>query len=270
MWQTEKEIKILNIDPKQVITKLEELGAEYKGKYVQEIYTFDFPLLKDTFNNYKKTLIEYNDNRPIIKFIEEIQPCFDKDDANKIKDILGYHSINDYIINNNSFELLNDDFFEKLMIKTQANFSKWIRLRRTGEGVAITIKKVLDSAGEYQLDAVEELEFNVPSIDFGISLLENLGYFITTRQEKLRIIYDYKNTEVVIDKWPMINPYLEVEGNSEAELLAVVEDLGYNKTDAIVTNTDDVYLRDNINIFDYKELVFNQEDQKLINELMAM
>ena len=43
MGNIEKEIKILNIDVFKILNKLEELGIKTKGKYIQDIYTYDLP-----------------------------------------------------------------------------------------------------------------------------------------------------------------------------------------------------------------------------------
>ena len=43
MSNIEREIKILNVDAKRVMLKMKELGVKPKGKYIQDIYTFNFP-----------------------------------------------------------------------------------------------------------------------------------------------------------------------------------------------------------------------------------
>ena len=53
MSKIEREIKILNVNIKDVMKKLEANGAKLKGKYIQEIYTFNFPTLDE---EYKKRL----------------------------------------------------------------------------------------------------------------------------------------------------------------------------------------------------------------------
>ena len=50
MSNIEREIKILNIDAKRVMLKMKELGVKPKGKYIQDIYTFNFPTVNDDFN----------------------------------------------------------------------------------------------------------------------------------------------------------------------------------------------------------------------------
>lgn len=114
------------------------------------------------------------------------------------------------------------------------------------------------------------MEFNVPDIETGKAFLEDLGYFFARHQIKMRIAYDYKNTEIVIDKWPMLNPYVEIEGPTADEINEAVEMLGYNVEDAIVINTDDVYLKAGIDIYDneHSDLSYSEDEKKEVAKYM--
>lgn len=271
MGQIEREIKLLNVDVIKIKSILSEKGIEPKGRYIQDVYTYDLLTVDGFYKKYVNEMISNNDNRGFLKLIKEIKPCFDKNDIQIINEVLGYDDIIDYINSNNcDFNKLLSKKLISLMEKTEENFSKWIRLRQTGDETTITIKKIVDSKGEYELDAVEELEFNVPDIETGKSFLEDLGYFFARHQIKMRIAYDYKNTEIVIDKWPMLNPYVEIEGPTEEEINEAVEMLGYNIEDAIVINTDDVYLQNGIDIYDdeHKDLSYSDEEQQEVEKYM--
>ena len=43
MSQVEREIKVLKVDVNKVKNRLKEIGIEAKGKYIQDVYTFDLP-----------------------------------------------------------------------------------------------------------------------------------------------------------------------------------------------------------------------------------
>ena len=49
MSEIEREVKILNVDIKETITKMNKLGVSPKGKYIQDIYTFNFPSIENLF-----------------------------------------------------------------------------------------------------------------------------------------------------------------------------------------------------------------------------
>jgi adenylate cyclase class 2 len=271
MSQIEREIKILKVNVESVKEKLKENGIVSKGKFIQDVYTFDLPTVDEFYIRYLNDLILNNDKRGIKKLIKEIKTCFSKDDILLVKNVIGVEDILEFIENNNNdFSLLKNDSLVELMKRTNDNFSKWIRLRQTGDETTITIKKIFNSKGEYELDAVEELEFNVPNIEDGKHFLEDLGYFFARHQTKMRIAYDYKNTEIVIDKWPQIEPYIEIEGPSKEEIDDAVLMLGYTLKDALVINTDDVYLREGINLYDdeHKNLSFSEKEMQEVEKYL--
>lgn len=272
MENIEREIKILNIDVNRIKRVLKENRVEPKGKYIQDIYTFDIPTVDELYKKYVKDFINLNDSRALVKLIEEVRPCFTKEDIEIFRNQLGCTDIIDFIKDECcNKDLLNSEVLIDVMRKTNENFSKWIRLRQTGDETTITIKKIVDSKGEYKLDAVDELELNVPDIEFGKQFLEDLGYFFTRHQIKMRIAYDFKNTEIVIDKWPKLAPYLEVEGPSKEEIDEAVKMLGYSVNDEIIINTDDVYMRESgIDIYakEYNDLSFDEKEQKEVDEYL--
>lgn len=271
MRQIEREIKILNIDVNYIKSILKKNGIEPKGKFIQDVYAFDLPTVDELYKRYVEIFLKSHDIRGLKKLILEIKPCFDEKDVSLIEKNLGTKDILDFISDNkNDFSKLKSDEIYELMKKANENFSKWVRLRQTGDKTTITIKRIVNSKGEYALDAVNELEFDVPSIEDGKQLLEDLGYFFARHQVKMRIAYDYKNTEIVIDKWPKLAPYIEVEGPTKEEIEETVLMLGYKEKDAIVINTDDIYSENGIDVYssEYSDLSFDEKELKEINSYM--
>lgn len=270
MSNIEREVKIINVDVKEVIKKLGEKGIEPKWKYIQDIYTFDLPRIELIYEKAVNQLRKNNDARLLTKLITDIKPCFDKDDIEVIKKNIGYEDVLDYIKNSNDYSILDSEELINIMIKANDNYSKWVRMRKTGDETTITIKKIISSKGVYGIDDVNELEFKIPSIEFGKEFLSDLGYFFDRHQSKMRITYDYKNTETVIDKWPYLEPYIEVEGQNEEDILEVVYDLGFKKEDALIINTDDLYDEKGIDVYSekYKDLSFNEIEMEEIKTYM--
>ncbi len=268
MSHTEKEIKILNVDAKETIKKMSTLGVEPKGKYIQDVYTFDFPTVDKSFYQKLKIAQDTKDKKQIIDLIKDIRPCFTKEYLKKFNEILGTEDIISYINENEDLSKLNNMEINEIMKKVNDDYSKWIRLRQTGDQTTITIKKIVNSNGEYDLDAVRELEFEVPSIEEGKEFLESLGYYPSLHQKKMRIAYDYKNTEMVIDKWPKIPAYIEVEGENKEDICGVVKDLGFRAPDMKVMNTDDVYKENGLDIYSYKNLDFSEKELEEVKEIL--
>lgn len=270
MSQLEREIKILNVNVNEVKKTLEKNKIKCKFKYIQDVYTYDLPKIDDLYVKYVKDLIKYNDKRKITKLLSEITPCFDKKDRKTINKVLKVDNILDYVNSEEDYKLLLNDDIKNIIVKAKDNFSKWVRLRQTGDETTITIKRIVDSSGEYALDNVEELELDIKDIETGKELLSDLGYFFARHQRKLRLAYDYKKTEIVIDKWPLIDPYIEIEGPSQKAIDEAVVMLGFDPKDTIIMNTDDVYKKYGIDIYseEYKDLDFTKKELKEVNEYM--
>lgn len=59
----------------------------------------------------------------------------------------------------------------------------------------------------------------------------------------MRESYVFMNCTVEIDSRPLIPSYLEIEGNSEEELLKVLQVLGLDRSDHTSQNTIQIYER---------------------------
>ena len=166
MANIEREIKIINIDVYKIKKKLKEKNIESKWKYIQDVYTFDLPKIEVLYCNAIDKLKESNDKRLLEKLINDIKPCFSINDINTLNSILGCSDIVEYVNKSNDLSLLDNKKIINIMKKTNTNYSKWVRMRRTGNETTITIKKIISSNGIYDINSVNEFQFNIPSIEF--------------------------------------------------------------------------------------------------------
>lgn len=268
MAEIEREIKLLDVNPRDIMKRMQELGVEPKWKRIQDIYTFDFPAISESLKTRLKEFSETGDKRALTTMLSEIYPCFSREEREKMQTLLGGQDLLTYTKDGEDLSELNNREVREIISGVGSRFKKWIRLRRTGDETTITIKKIVNVDEEYQMDDVEELEIPVPDIESGRELLQDLGYFPTNHQKKLRIAYDYANTEVVLDKWPKIPPYVEIEGQTEEGILKVVKDLGYGEDDIKVMNTDAVYSLNGIDLYEFTDLDFDEEEEKQVEALL--
>lgn len=270
MSAIEREIKILNVNTKEIMDKMKMLGVETKGKYIQEIYTFDVSKVDEIFREKLNDIKGKKDDvkRKLLDLICEVQLCFTDDDKDVFDKVLGTSNLIEYIMSCENFDKLKDKRINDVMKNVNENYSKWIRLRQTGDETTITIKKIVKNNGKYDLDAVKELEINVSNIEIGKEFLKNLGYYPSLHQRKMRITYEYKNTEIVIDKWPKIPAYIEIEGNTKEEIYQVLFDLGYKEEEAKIMNTDNVYKDNGLDIYQFKDFDFSQEELYEIRDIL--
>lgn len=137
----------------------------------------------------------------------------------------------------------------------------FIRIRDEGDKVTLTLKKKTKSLKESTIDSTYEIETTVGDFDTTVELFKVAGWHYTTYQESRRETWHYKNVEVVIDEWPWINPYIEIEGESEDDVRAAAADLGFDWSTAMFGSVDVIYNRDYPNmsvrgVIDIKEVRF--------------
>ena len=76
-------------------------------------------------------------------------------------------------------------------------------------------------------------------------------------------IYTYNNLEIVIDQWPLIPEYMEIEGTSVEEVLNFVKKLNLENCEVTTEDVVSVYKKYGIDILKIKEL---KEPTNISNE----
>lgn len=152
-----------------------------------------------------------------------------------------------------SMRLMRRALIEESHHKAERSF---IRIRDEGDKVTITYKR--RDKGEDSLTSAKEIETTVGDFDTMVELFAAAGWSYTTYQESKRETWQYKDVEVVIDEWPWVNPYIEIEGNSEGAVRQAAKELGFDWNDAVFGSVDVIYNRDYPNmtvrgIIDIKE-----------------
>jgi adenylate cyclase class 2 len=124
-----------------------------------------------------------------------------------------------------------------------------VRLRKIDNEIIFTIKVVVP---DKKFKIRKEYETKVNDFEVFKRQLEILGFKQLMLQEKKRITYKYKNSEIVIDKYPDIPAYIEIEGSKE-EIKEIVNKLGYTIEDTTQINVYGLFEKYHI---DAKELRF--------------
>lgn len=128
--------------------------------------------------------------------------------------------------------------------------SRWIRLRDNGREVTLAVKQIAHDG----IDGTDEVEVTVSGFDATNELLARLGYTPKSYQENRRTSFLLDGVQLDIDEWPLIPPYLEIEGPSAADVLRVATGLGYDASRLTSENTTKVYRRYGIELADHPEL----------------
>lgn len=114
------------------------------------------------------------------------------------------------------------------------------RIRDEGDKVTLTFKQFTENS----LTGAKEHEIIVSDFDTTVAILAEAGLRYHTFQESKRETWRYNNVEVVIDEWPWINPYIEIEGGSEEAVRTAASELGFDWSEAMFGSVDVIYQRD--------------------------
>lgn len=121
--------------------------------------------------------------------------------------------------------------------------SKWGRVRDEGDRITATVKWYDDPSNPSVSDVHEE-EVTVTDWESGVSWIQAKGFTPTACQENTREAWqkpDHPGSEVTIDTWPGLNPYVEVEAPSEEAVFIMAKSLGFDPDAGIAGGTEIVY-----------------------------
>jgi len=145
--------------------------------------------------------------------------------------------------------------------------NSFIRIRDEGDKTTLTFKRRTTSDEETTIDSTHELETTIGDFDTAVNIFKEAGWEYTTFQESRRETWQLDGVEVVIDEWPWIAPYIEIEGTTAEAVRAAAEKLGFDWEDAAFGSVDIIYQRDFPNmtvrgVIDIKEVRFGDSVPK--------
>jgi adenylate cyclase, class 2 len=113
----------------------------------------------------------------------------------------------------------------------------FVRIRDEGHRTTITYKQF----DEDSIDGAKEYEVIVNDFETAVNIFKESGLAYDTYQESNRENWLLNGVEIMLDEWPWINPYLEIEGKSEEEIRQVAQllDLDWNR--AVFGDVTNVY-----------------------------
>jgi adenylate cyclase class 2 len=141
--------------------------------------------------------------------------------------------------------------------------NSFIRIRDEGDKVTLTFKRRAKSDTASTIDSTQELETTVGNFDATVNIFKEAGWDYITYQESRRETWTLGEVEVVIDEWPWIQPYIEIEAGSIALVQDAAKTLGFTWDEAVFGSVDVIYGRDFPDmsvrgIIDVKEAHFDQ------------
>lgn len=138
-------------------------------------------------------------------------------------------------------ELIENEFLQKravfLFPKGHEDSASWIRVRDEKDRITMSVKTVDGK----KIDNQKEMQIEVSGFDQAVAFLELLGCKKKAYQETKRELWTLDGVEISIDEWPFLEPFLEIEGESEEEVKKVSEKLGLDYSKALFCSVDTLY-----------------------------
>lgn len=113
----------------------------------------------------------------------------------------------------------------------------WLRIRDEQDQVTMSLKIVDGDRIENQ----QEICLTIDNYERGCEFLKTIGCEPKAYQESRRELWHLDGLEVTIDEWPYLEPYVEIEGDSEAAVQAASAKLGFAYEQAIFGAVDIQY-----------------------------
>ena len=105
----------------------------------------------------------------------------------------------------------------------------FVRIRDEGDKVTITYKQF----DQLSVDGAKEIEIITSHFEESIALFAATGLKHGSYQESKRETWKLGNAEIVLDTWPWLKPYIEVEGTDVETVKKTAKSLGLKWKNAV-------------------------------------
>ena len=113
----------------------------------------------------------------------------------------------------------------------------WIRVRDEGHKVTLAYKQFQSRA----IDATYEIESSIGDFDAVVAIFQQLELDGGSFQESKRETWKLGEAEIVLDEWPWLKPYIEVEATSAEVVEEVATKLGFDMKSAVYGDVMSAY-----------------------------
>lgn len=114
----------------------------------------------------------------------------------------------------------------------------FLRVRDEGYRATLTYKQF----DRDSIDGAKEHEVIVSNFDAAVAAIDATGLMHDTYQESKRETWKYKQVEIVLDEWPWVDPYIEIEGPHEKSVEEVANLLQFDWNNAVYGGVANIYL----------------------------
>ena len=160
-------------------------------------------------------------------------------------------------------KLIRPEFLQKRVVFNLPEEYKikggWIRVRDEGDKIRMSLK-IVDGTG---IESQKEISLKVDSLERAEEFLTLLGCQKKAYQENKRELWKIDGMEITINEWPFLEPFVEIEGDSEESVKDMAEKLGFDYQDALFCSIDTLYSRK----YNLPEDIINNQTPKIVFEM---
>jgi len=157
-------------------------------------------------------------------------------------------------------KLIRPEFLQKRIVfnlpKGNEIKGGWVRVRDEGDKITMSLK-VVDGIG---IESQKEICLKIDSLEKAEEFLTILGCEKKAYQENKRELWKIDGIEVTIDEWPFLEPFVEIEGDSEESVKHIAEKLGFDYQKALFCSIDTLYS----NKYNLSEDIINNQTPKIV------
>lgn len=138
------------------------------------------------------------------------------------------------------------EFEMKLVRRTVMDFpdrrlqaeGAWVRIREEIDG---SIEMMLKKVASNELGQTFEQPVKVADYEAAVKFVQSLGLEIKAEEESKRELWHLDDIEIMLDEWPWVNPYIEIEAPSEQAVKDLADKLGFSWSEAKFGSVIPVY-----------------------------
>lgn len=137
-------------------------------------------------------------------------------------------------------KLIKPEFFQRRVafnLPKKSVKTGYIRVRDEREKITMSLKFVKGK----KISDQKEIMLEVNSFKGAIEFLNSIGCNQKAFQETKRELWRIADVDITIDEWPFLEPFVEIEGNSENKVKSVCKKLGLDYSKAIFGAVDTLY-----------------------------
>ena len=157
-------------------------------------------------------------------------------------------------------KLIRPEFLQKRIVFSlpKGNEIKggWVRVRDEGDKITMSLK-VVHGIG---IESQKEICLKIDNFKEAEEFLTILGCEKKAYQESKRELWKIDGIEVTIDEWPFLEPFVEIEGDSEESVKHIAEKLGFDYQKALFCSIDTLYSKK----YDLSEDIINNQTPKIV------